>query len=161
MTWMSNLYRALPLALAFITLPAWAQFDVAPDHFDLQAAAAASAAAPQAMSVHQQQIAAEQARLDGYRKQIAEKAVQVEQARQVLISPAGSADEAGESIALAAQQKQLDHLKKSLAEPMHESELRIVQLQKDQNADVVSIAKAPASVGKLHAHKALTVAASR
>ena len=160
MTWM-KFYRALPLALALMTLPAWAQFDVTPDHFDEQTAVAARAAAPQAMSMQQQQIAAEQARLNGYHKQIADKAAQVEQARQVLTSPTGSADEAGESIALAAQQKQLNNLKKSLAGPMRESELRMARLQKDQNAVVVSSAKTPASVRKLHSQKAVIVAASR
>lgn len=162
MTWI-KFYRALPLALALMVFPAWAQFDVSPDHFDAQATTRASAAPPYAMSMQQQKIAAEQARLNDYRKQIADKAAEVEQARQVLISPAGTADEAGESIALAAQQKQLDEVKKSLAGPMQESELRIAQLQKDQNAVLLSSpsAKTPASVHKLHSHKPVMVAASR
>jgi len=153
-------YRALPLALALIALPAWAQFDVNPDHFDQQAAAIATASSPQAINM-QQQIAAEQARLNGYRKQIADKATEVEEAMQMLTSPAGSADEAGESIALAAQQKQLEQLKNSLAGPMMESEQRIARLQKGQSAAIVANAKAPNSVHKLHSHKPLMVAASR
>jgi len=160
MSWM-KFYRALPLALALMALPAWAQFDVNPDHFDAQPAARTMAAAPQAISLQQQQIATEQTRLNGYRKQIVDKAADVEHARQLLISPAGSADEAGESIALAVQQKQLDELKKSLAGPMQESKLRIARLQKDQNAVGLSIAKAPASVHKLHSHKPVMMAASR
>lgn len=67
MTWM-KFYRALPLAFALIALPAWAQFDVNPDHFDQQAAATATPSSPQATSVQQRQIAVEQARLNGYRK---------------------------------------------------------------------------------------------
>lgn len=132
-----------------------------PDHFDQQAAATATPSSPQATSVQQRQIAVEQARLNGYRKQIADKATQVEQATQLLTSQVGSADEAGESIALSAQQKQLDHLKKSLVTAMQESELRIARLQKGQNAAIVANTKARVSVHKLRSHKPVMVAASR
>ena len=140
MTWNPVRYIA-PLALAVLfSVPAVAQFDVSPDHFDDPPATPAQASVAQKENIRFQ-MARAQAELKKCHKQIENKAAEVEQARQLLLSPTGSADEAGESFALAERERELKQLKKALAAPIHDAELRIAKLQRDQNA----VASVPAT----------------
>jgi hypothetical protein len=133
MIWNHMRYIGLLVLAVLFSVPAVAQFEVSPDHFDDPPATPAQTSAAQKEHVRLQ-MASAQAELKKCHKQIENKAAEVEQARQLLLSPAGSADEAGESFALAARERELKQLKTSLAAPIHEAELRIAKLQRDQNA---------------------------
>jgi hypothetical protein len=129
------------LALAvLLSIPAAAQFEVSPDHFNEPPATPVQTSAAQKENARLE-LASARAELKKCRKQIEDKTAEVAQARQLLLSPAGSADEAGESFALAAREKELNQLRKTLAAPIHDAELRIAELQRDQN-----VAPPPATV---------------
>jgi hypothetical protein len=120
----------LLFVMALMALPAAAQSEVSPDHFEDQPSTKSSNAAPQTgHKTLQQRMAAEQAQLESYLRQIKEKAAQVEKARQLQIASAGSTNELGNSMTLAEEEKGLKRLKQSLAGPIHETEARIARLQ--------------------------------
>src|ERR1700757_4086961 len=125
-------YIALLALAVLFSVPAAAQFEVSPDHFDEPPATPVQTSAAQKENARLE-LARARAELRKCRKQIEDKTAEVEQARQLLLSPAGSADEAGESFALAARERELKQLKKRLAGPIHDAELRIAELQRDQN----------------------------
>jgi hypothetical protein len=141
-----NFQRLVPLACLLFCAPAFAQFEIAPDHFDsdrtetlrstdaknkartgaLRQAEAAiepvSARTPQL----NQRIAEQQAVLAEYRAQINAKKEQMEAALQSLLR---TGNEAGEAEALMICQRELDKLQKSLAPAIYASEATLARLQ--------------------------------
>jgi hypothetical protein len=102
------------LALA-ATQPAVAQFEVAPDHFDLSAKAQTAQFAREEQKLRES-IAEEQAVLEGYAIRLLEKEQQVEGLRQAAISAGINGDGAGMNIAfLRGEEQELQALRASLA----------------------------------------------
>src|ERR1700760_3092075 len=102
MTWNYVRYIAVLALAVLFSIPAAAQFEVSPDHFDDPPATPVQTSAAQKENARME-MASARAELKKCQKQIEDKAAEVEQARELLLSPAGSADEAGESFALAAR----------------------------------------------------------
>lgn len=138
MPWKYKFYVRMPLLVAMLAIPALAQFEVDPDHFDSpdQIVERSSGHSRKATSRRQdevrKQIASQQARLESDRKQIEVKAALVEEARQILIS-AGSHDGAGESV-FYIRQKELEALQQSLAAPIREAEAVLAALEGERDA---------------------------
>jgi chromosome segregation ATPase len=105
--------------------PASAQFEVAPDRFEAPAADVRSQATSQRQDI-QSQIAGHQKRLDSLCAQIGEKETQIQATLQDLST---NGTEAGQDLALAAQQKGLGRLQKKLAPEIASEERAIVSLR--------------------------------
>jgi flagellar biosynthesis/type III secretory pathway protein FliH len=148
----STILRLVPLACLLFSARAFAQFEIAPDHFDsdrteplrsTDAKTKARAAAPreaqaaiEPVSAHARQlnqIAEQQAVLAGYRAQINAKREQMEAALQSLLR---TGNEAGEAEALMVCQRELDKLQKSLAPAIHASEATLARLQAEMATKV-------------------------
>ncbi|HMF89519.1 MAG TPA: hypothetical protein VKL40_02675 [Candidatus Angelobacter sp.] len=141
-----NFLRLVMLACLLFSARAFAQFEIAPDHFDSdQTEPARSAPAPnkaktaapragqaviEPVSLHarqlNQRIAEQQAVLAEYRAEINAKKEQIEAVFQSLLR---TGNEAGEAEALTLYQRELDKLQKSLAPAIHATEATIAQLQ--------------------------------
>ena len=145
--------RLVPLACLLFSARAFAQFEIAPDHFDsdrteplrsTDAKTKARAAAPreaeaaiEPVSVRAPQlnrrIAEQQAVLAEYRAQINAKREQMEAAFQSLLR---TGNEAGEAEALMVYHRELDKLQKSLAAAIHASEATLARLQAEMTTKV-------------------------
>lgn len=115
--------------LAMAIVPAVAQFEIAPDHPGDGPLKNANAADSNPAGALRQQIAEQTLLLEDYRRQIQAQAALVEEARQLLISPEGSADEAGESIALSVSEKRLQALQGFLEDPIRVAEANLALLE--------------------------------
>lgn len=129
-----QLYRAIPVLMAMLAFPAVAQFEVNPDHFDGSAAENPRISNARGRAEIKQQLAAQQARLTGYRKQIEKQVALVEEARQMLISPAVNTDRADATIALQARQRDLAALRQTLAGAIRYTKARIAAFKTELNA---------------------------
>jgi hypothetical protein len=129
-------FATVSLLLMAAALPAGAQSEISPDHFDdapgTTMSAQVSAQPTDAMS---QQIAAQQARLKDYEAQISAKERQVEEDMQATSSFPG--DEAGQMIAYSVHQKECDQLKQALAPKLQEAREALARLR-NSNTPVAS-----------------------
>jgi flagellar biosynthesis/type III secretory pathway protein FliH len=152
-----NFLRLLPLACLLFGARAFAQFEIAPDHFDSETDRPAAKTAgenkstataprhgdaviePASMHAAQlnQQIAEQQAVLAEYRAHIKAKTEQMEAALQSLMR---TGNEAGEAEALVIFQRELDNLQESLAPAIHATEATLARLQ----AEVATKSQLPA-----------------
>lgn len=133
MTWKLTFYATRLLLMTLPALPALAQFEVSPDHFDEMSGASSQNSDSRRHDELRQQIAIQQARLEIYRKQIEAEAALVEEARQILIS-AGSPDGAGEIVDLYMRQKALEALRQSLAGPIREAQAVLAGLERERGS---------------------------
>jgi len=131
-----NWFRVVFLAMAIV--PAVAQFEIAPDHFGDSPSKNEDAADSIPSAALKQQIAEQSSLLADYRRQIQAQAALVEEARQLLISPEGSADEGGESIALTISEKKLQALQRLLEGPIRVAEANLASLETRQSALMAS-----------------------
>jgi len=154
-------YRFLPWLVVFATLPAFAQFEVNPDRFDDGPSSAEAQSVSRASAELSGQIAEQQSLLASYRGKIAAEAALVEQARQRLISPEGSADEAGESIALSVSEERLEKLQRSLADPIRVAETILAGLETRQAALMASATEHPPAVRRASRKATVLMASSR
>jgi hypothetical protein len=146
--------------LAMAAMPALAQFEISPDHFGSDQPNSEKAADSGPAAHLKQQIAEQISLLAGYRSQIETQAALVEQSRQLLISPAGSADEAGESIALSVNEKRLEELKRSLADRIRVAETILAGLETKQAVLMASAKDRPPVVARRQARVLKTPARS-
>jgi len=141
-----NFLRLVLFVCLLFSARAFAQFEIAPDHFDSDrteplrstdaknkaktAATREAEAAIEPVSAHaaqvNQRIDEQQAVLAEYRAQINVKREQMEAAFQSLLR---TGNEAGEAEALMVCQRELDKLQKSLAQAIHSSEETLARLQ--------------------------------
>jgi septal ring factor EnvC (AmiA/AmiB activator) len=133
-------FATVSLLLMAAALPAGAQSEISPDHFDdapgTTMSAQASAQPTDAMS---QQIAAQQARVKDYEAQIRAKERQLEEDMQATSSFPG--DEGGQMIAYSIHQKECDQLKQELAAKIQEAREALARLGNSNTA--VASAKPP------------------
>ncbi len=126
---MMKLATASTLLLA-AALPAGAQSEISPDHFaensSINAPVQATAQPPAEVKA---QMAAEQARLDGYQAQISEMESQVEEDYQAAVSGVPG-DEAGQMIAYNAHRNECEELKQALAANIREARENLARLEK-------------------------------
>jgi hypothetical protein len=127
-------YWYLVLFLAMAAVPALAQTN------------SRNAATVDPVAGLQQQIALQTSLLAGYHHQISDQAAVVEESWQLLISPEGSADEAGESIALSVNQKRLGALVRFLEDPIGIAEANLASLETKQAALMASANAHPPAV---------------
>lgn len=141
-----NFLRLVPLACLLFSAQVFAQFEIAPDHFDSEtdrhardtgaknkartAVPRDGEAAIEPASLHSRQlnqrIAEQQAVLAEYRAQINAKKQQMEAVWQSLLR---TGNEAGEAEALTIYQRELDNLQKSLVPAIHAAEVTLARLQ--------------------------------
>ncbi len=126
-TMMMKLATASTLLLA-AALPAGAQSEISPDHFaensSINAPVQAGLQPPDAVKA---QMAAEQARLNGYESQISEKEQQAQADYQAAISTYPG-DEAGQMIAYNLHQRECEQLKQALAANIREARENLARL---------------------------------
>jgi hypothetical protein len=125
-------YGAIPVLMATLALPAVAQFEVSPDHFDDNPAENPRISNSHSHAVIEQQLATHQARLTGYHKQIKAQVALVEEARQKLNSLAENTERAGANIAFQARQRDLQALRRSLAGPIRYAKATIAALKTER-----------------------------
>jgi hypothetical protein len=146
-----NFLWLVPVACLLFGARAFAQFEIAPDHFDSEtdrpahdaaakdkaktAAPRTGQAALEPASMHATQlnhlIAEQEAVLAEYHAQIKAKMEQIEAARQSLLR---TGNEAGEGEALMIYQRELDNLQKSLVPAIHSAEVTLARLQSELTA---------------------------
>jgi hypothetical protein len=139
-------YWCVVLFLAIAAVPVLAQFEVTPDQFGDSQSSSRNAAGFSPAAGLQQQIALQTSLLERYHHQIADQVALVEQSWQLLISPEGSADEAGESIALSVNQKRLGALVQFLEDPIRVAEANLASLETRQAALMSSAKDHPSIV---------------
>jgi len=122
-------FATVSLMLLAAVLTAGAQSEVSPDHFDDQPSpAAAQANTTQPSEAVKTQIAAEEARLNGYETQIAEKEGQVKSDWEAATTTAPG-DEAGQMIAYTIHEKECEQLKLALAPKINEARAMLASLK--------------------------------
>ena len=121
-------FATVSLLMLAAALPAAAQSEISPDHFDdapgTTMSASAAALPSDGMTA---QIAAEEAKLKGYETQITEKERQMQDDLNAANLFPG--DEAGQMIAYSAHEKECNQLRASLAPKMQETREAIARLK--------------------------------
>lgn len=113
-------FAAMTALLIAFTVPALAQFEVAPDHFaDPERSASVKL---------QDQIFEQQTALESYQTTIAAKAKDVEEARAFLDTPGGIEDMANAQLRAYQQERELAALRFSLAEPIRVAQAKLAEL---------------------------------
>ena len=128
----------LVVFLAMAIVPALAQHESVPVRPGDSRSKTGNPSDSNARAALKQQIADQVALLDDYRRQIQVEATLVEHARQLLISPEGSADEAGESVALSICEKELQALERFLEDPIRVAEANLASLESKHAALMAS-----------------------
>ena len=129
----ANLMRTIlgVSTVAWLFIPAVAQFEVNPDHFDGPLPAEISQPAkPQAdtrSKIHEQQKL-----LESYNEQIEAKSLEVDAVLKDLIN---NGNEAGQAEACWIYQRVLEKLKKELALPISEAQARLASLNRNFGSD--------------------------
>lgn len=154
-----KLYCCVVLFLAMTVAPALAQFEVTPDHFGDRQTDSRNAASVNPASL-QKQIAVQTSLLASYHHQIADQVTAVEQSWRLLISPEGSADEAGESIALSVNQKRLAALVRFLEDPIRVAEANLASLETKQAALMAPAKDHPPAVRHVSRRQRVLMASS-
>lgn len=129
-----KLYGTIPVLMATLALPAVAQFEISPDHFDDNPAENPRIADSHRLAQIEQQLATHRARLTGYHKRIKAQVALVEEARQKLNSVAESTERAVANIALQARQRDLEALRRSLARPIRYAKATIAGLKTERKS---------------------------
>ena len=152
---MTRNYKRLAMAatmlLSFV-VPAAAQFDVSPDHFDEPAAPVAAKATPVQQEI-QGQITEQLSILDRCQAQINAK---TDEMKSTLQSLSVSGNEAGEAEALMSQERQLEALNKTLAPQMAMAQAKLTTLHGE-----MEIMTAKATKPVKHAAMVRTVSAQQ
>lgn len=120
--------------LAMATVPAVAQFEVSPDHFDDDSSNSRKFADARPQDALKQQIAEQKALLASYQEQIQRKTAVMHRARYDVGSSANGADSAAARENFLRQQKELRDLRQVLAKPIHDARAALNQLERKQDA---------------------------
>src|ERR1041385_5163537 len=118
------------LLLLMSAVPAVAQFEVNPDHFEDSSSSSQQVTHSNSAESLKLQIAEQKKVLAGYQDQLLQKSAVVAKARQAL-SNSGSASARDDYF---RQKSELRELRESLAVPVHNAQLTLVRLERQQHA---------------------------
>jgi hypothetical protein len=129
----SKSYWFTLLLLMMSAVPAFAQFEISPDHFDDNSSSSPKAAHSNPATDLKQQnlkmkIGEQKKLLASYQGQLLQKTALMEKARQALRN-SGSAAARNDFL---RQQKELRELRQSLTGPVHEAKLALARLERQQ-----------------------------
>ena len=120
--------------VAMATVPAVAQFEVSPDHFDEDSSNRRKVADARPQDGLKQQIAEQKALLTSYQEQIQRKTAVMDRARYDVGSSAKGADSAAARENFLRLQRELRGLRQVLAKPIHDATVALNQLERKQDA---------------------------
>src|ERR1700748_1911196 len=120
------------VAMAMATVPAVAQFEVSPDHFDEDSANGRKVADARPLEGLKQQIAAQKTLLASYQEQIQRKTAVMDRARYNVGSSANGADKAAARKKFLTQQREPPELRQVLAKPIHDAIVALNGLERKQ-----------------------------
>ena len=118
------------LLLGMSAVPAVAQFEVSPDHFDDNSSSSQQVTHSNSVMNLKLQVAEQKKVLAGYQDQLLQKSVLVAKARQVL----GNSGSASARNDYFRQKSELRELRESLAVPVHNAQLALARLERQQQA---------------------------
>ena len=118
------------LLLMMFAVPALAQFEVSPDHFDDNPSSSQQADHSKSVTSLRLQIAEQKKLLAGYQDQLLQKSALVTKARQAL----GNSGNAAARNELLRQKSELRELRQSLTDPVHNAQLALARLERQQQA---------------------------
>jgi predicted nucleic acid-binding Zn-ribbon protein len=123
-------YWFLMFFLVMAVMPAVAQFEVSPDHFDDSPSNSHKSGNSTAAANLKRQIAEQKKLLASYQDRLVQKSAQVAKARQALAN-SGNATARND---LLTQKSELRELRQSLAAPVREAQLVLARLERQQQA---------------------------
>lgn len=116
------------LLLMMFAVPAVAQFEVSPDHFDDNPSSSRQADHSNSVTGLRLQIAEQKKLLDGYQDQLLQKSALVAKARQAL----GNSGSAAARNDYFRQKSELRELRQSLAGPVRNAQLALARLERQR-----------------------------
>jgi len=124
----SKSYWFTLLLLMMSAVPAFAQFEISPDHFDDNPSSSPKAAHSNPVAALRLQIAEQKKLLASYQGQLLQKTALMEKSRQSLRN-SGNAAARNDFL---RQQRELRELRQSLAGPVREAKLALARLERQQ-----------------------------
>src|SRR6185437_16285527 len=118
------------LLLMMFAVPALAQFEVSPDHFDDNPSSSQQADHSKSVTSLRLQIAEQKKLLAGYQDQLLQKSALVTKARQAL----GNSGNAAARNEYFRQKSELRELHQSLAGPVRNAQLALARLERQRQA---------------------------
>ena len=118
------------LWLMMVAVPAVAQFEVSPDHFDDNPSSSRQSDHSNSVTGLKLKIAEQKKLLSGYQDRLQQKSALVAKARQAL----GSSDSAAARNGYLRQKSELRELRQSLAGPVRNAQLALARLERQQQA---------------------------
>ena len=122
-------YLAVLLLMMF-AVPAFAQFEVSPDHFDDNPSSSRQADHSNSVTGLKLQIAEQKKLLAGYQDRLLQKSALVAKARQAL----GNSGSAAARNDYFRQKSELRELRQSLAGPVRDAQLALARLERQRQA---------------------------
>jgi phage shock protein A len=124
----SKSYWFTLLLLMMSAVPAFAQFEISPDHFDDNPSSSQQADHSNSVAALILQIAEQKKLLASYQDQLLQKTALMEKARQALRNSGNAAARND----VLRQQRELRELRQSLTGPVHEAKLALARLERQQ-----------------------------
>lgn len=118
------------LLLMMFAVPAFAQFEVSPDHFDDNPSSSPQVAHSNPVTSLKLQIAEQKKLLASYQDRLLQKSALVAKARQAL----GNSSSAAARNDYFRQKSELRELRQSLGGPVHDAQIALVRLERQQQA---------------------------
>lgn len=118
------------LLLLMFAAPAFAQFEVSPDHFDDTPSSSRQVDHSKSVTGLRLQIAEQKKLLAGYQDQLLQKSALVAKARQA----SGNSGSAAARNDYFTQKSELRELRQSLAGPIHNAQLALARLERQGQA---------------------------
>jgi hypothetical protein len=118
------------LFLIVSAIPALAQFEVSPDHFDDNPSSSPRSARSNPVTSLKLQIAKQKKLLASYQDQLLQKSALVARARQAQ----GNSSSAAARTELLRQKRELGELRQSLSGPIRNAQLALARLERQQQA---------------------------
>ena len=124
----SKSYWFTLLLLMMSAVPAFAQFEISPDHFDDNPSSSQQADHSNSVAALRLQIAEQKKLLASYQGQLLQKTALMEKSREALRN-SGNAAARNDFL---RQQRELRELRQSLAGPVREAKLALARLERQQ-----------------------------
>jgi hypothetical protein len=118
------------LLLMMLAVPAFAQFEVSPDHFDDNPSSTQQAKHSNSVTSLKLQIVEQKKLLAGYQDQLLQKSALVAKAKQAI----GNSGSAAARNDYFRQKSELRELRESLTGPVHNAQLALARLERQQQA---------------------------
>jgi hypothetical protein len=128
MNLISKSYWFTLLLLMMSAVPAFAQFEISPDHFDDNPSSSQQADHSNSVAALRLQIAEQKKLLASYQGQLLQKTALMEKSRKALRN-SGNAAARNDFL---RQQRELRELRQSLTGPVHEAKLALARLERQQ-----------------------------